>query len=192
VTAQAVGQTAQQLGTQARTAAAQLGQAGAQAAGQAKEVAHDAAARASSLAGDVTERVTSATEAQKNSLADRLDDMAKAVHRSGEQLEGHQDFVAHLVERGAAELSVVAQTLRTNDLRSLMSTIDDLARRQPALFAGASLAAGFALARVGRVAVSGMSRADLPNLSQVMPQTAAQPAPAGAPQTLPAVDHERG
>jgi hypothetical protein len=48
-----------------------------------------------------------------------------------------------------------------------MGSLQDLARRQPALFAGASLAAGFALARVGRVAVAGASQADLPKLPEV-------------------------
>ena len=104
-------------------------------------------------------------------MADQLEDVTKAVHRSGEQLEGHQDFVAHLVERGAAELSTLASTLRSNHLRGLMGNLQDLAQRQPALFAGASLAAGFALARVGKVAVAGASKADLP--------------------TMPGTDHER-
>ncbi len=158
--AQAVGDTARQAGTQAK-------QAGTQALGQARDVVQDAQARGASLAGEVAgevrSRVSSAAQTQKDGLAGQLDDMAQAVHRSGEQLEGHQDWIAHTVERGAAELKVLADTLRANDLRSLMSNLEDLARRQPALFVGASLAAGFALTRVGRVAASGVSSADLPH-----------------------------
>jgi len=90
------------------------------------------------------------------------------VHRSGEQLEGHQDWVAHLVERGAAELGSMATTLRKNDLQGLLGELGSLARRQPALFVGASMAAGFALARVGRLAVSA-------------PTPVAKPTPASAP-----------
>ncbi len=155
---QAAGDAARQVGAQAR-------EAGTQAAGQAKELAQEAKQQGASLAGAVGEQVTATARAQKDSLADRLEDVAKAVHRSGEQLEGHQDMIAHLVERGAAELSVLATTLRTNDLNGLMSGLQDLARRQPALFAGASLAAGFALSRVGRIAIAGASKADLPSLS---------------------------
>ena len=158
---QAAGDAARQVSGQAR-------QAGVQAAGQAQELAHEAQERGTSLVGAVGERLTSGAEAQKENLAERLDDVAKAVHRSGEQLEGHQDWIATLVERGADELGTLANTLRSNDLQGLMGGLQDLARRQPALFAGASLAAGFALARVGKVAVSGASQADLPKVPEVV------------------------
>lgn len=84
----------------------------------------------------------------------KLEDVVKAMRRSGAQLEGHQDWVAYLVELGAAELSLLATTLRTNDLQGLLGDLASLARRQPALFVDASMVAGFALTRVGRLAVS--------------------------------------
>ncbi len=159
--------SAQAAGDAAQQAAAQAKQAGAQAADQARDLAQEAQARGASLAGDlageVRNRVSSAAQTQKEGLAEQLDDLARAVHRSGEQLEGHQDWIASTVERGAAELKVLANTLRTNDLRSLMGNLEDLAKRQPALFVGASLAAGFALTRLGRVVASGASSADLPH-----------------------------
>ena len=156
----AAGDAARQLGQQA-------GQAGAKAAGEAKGFAHDAQSTGASLAGSIKEQAGSAARSGKNSIADQLDDAAQAVHRSGEELEGHQDWAAHLVERGAAELGTLASSLRSNDLHGLMNGLQDLARRQPALFTGASLAAGFALARVGRVAVSGASKDDLPKMPEV-------------------------
>lgn len=157
----------QAAGEAARQVAGHAQEAGVQAVGQAKDLMHEVQAQGSSLAGAVGEHVSSAAEAGKASLADQLQDVARAVHRAGAQLEGHQDWMAHMVEKGAAELSVLATTLRTNDMRELMSGIDGIARRQPALFAGASLAAGFALARVGRIAVAGASKADLPSLPEV-------------------------
>ncbi len=157
--AQDAGDAVRQVGDQAR-------QAGTQALNEAQDVAHSAASRGASLSGTARDQALSAAESQKENLADRIEDVAKAVHRSGEQLEGHQDFIAHLVERGAAELGTLANTLRSNDLRGLLGNLQDLAQRQPALFAGASLAAGFALARVGKVAVAGASRADLPHMPE--------------------------
>ena len=140
------GEAVQQVSGQAK-------QAGADAVGHATDVAHDAQDRASSVATALGDKATSLAESRKGDLADRLEDVAKAVHRSGAQLEGHQDWAAHLVERGAAELSTLATTLRSNDLQSLLGDLGSLARRQPALFVGASMAAGFALTRVGRLAV---------------------------------------
>ena len=145
----------------------QTRQAGAQAAAHARDLAGEVSQRGASLAGDAKHHLTSVAENRKAGLADQLDDVAQAVRRSGEQLEGHQDWIAHLVERGSHELSSLASTLRTNDLQGLLGNLQDLARRQPAVFVGASLAAGFAMVRVGKVAASGMSRADLPKLPEV-------------------------
>ena len=150
----------------ARQAGAQAQQAGAQALGHAQDVAQEAKGRAGDLAGEMKQQAAAAVTTQKDGLADRLEDVAKAVHKSGEQLEGHQDWIASLVERGADELGALANTLRTNDLQSLLGEVGSLARRQPALFAGLSLAAGFALARIGRVAVAGASQADLPTMPE--------------------------
>lgn len=157
---QAAGDAARQLGGQAR-------EAGAQALNQAQDVAHEAQAKAASVADVVTDKVSATAQAHKDSLAERLEDVAAAVHRSGEQLEGHQDELAKLVERGADELAALAGALRTQDLRTLLGNVEDFARRQPALFVGATLAAGFALTRLGRVAVAGGSQSDLPQLPEV-------------------------
>ncbi len=189
--AKAVGDAARQAATQAR-------QAGADAVGHAKDVAQDAQARAASLAGELGGRATAAAETQKSDLAGRLEEVAQAVHRSGEQLEGHQDWLAHLVEQGADELGTLAGTLRANDLQSLLGSLGSLASRQPALFVGASMAAGFALARVGRVAVAGASRADLPSMPampKMMPEPKTpEPKMPGSSMSgpkMPGASHER-
>ncbi len=167
--AKAAGDAVRQAGQQAR-------QAGSDAVDQAKDVVQDAKARAGSVASALGDKASLMAESQKSGLADRLEDVAKAVHRSGEQLEGHQDWAAHLVERGAAELSTLATTLRSNDLQSLLGDLGSLARRQPALFLGASMAAGFALTRVGRLAASAAPANPAPP----------QPASGGMPATVPA------
>jgi hypothetical protein len=117
-----------------------------------------------SLADDARSGAAEAAESGKDALAGQLDDVARAVRRSGEQLEGHQDWMAQLVERGADQLGSLAATLRANDLQGLFGRIEQLARSQPALFVGAAMAAGFATARLGKVAVAGASAADLPKM----------------------------
>lgn len=56
------------------------------------------------------------------------------------------------MQRGADELASFAERLHGNNLQEILSGIESFARRQPALFAGASIAAGFALTRMARVA----------------------------------------
>lgn len=183
----AVGKTLEDLkgvGDAARQVGGQAVQAGANAVDQAKDVAQDAKTRATSVASALGDKASSVAESQKGQLADKLEDVAKAVHRSGEQLEGHQDWVAHLVERGAAELSSLATTLRSNDLQGLLGDLGSLARRQPALFVGASMAAGFALTRVGRLAVSAPAHA----APAATPAPAPAPMPPSASRIIPATE----
>jgi hypothetical protein len=135
----------------------QTRQAGADALEQARGVAYEARSHMASAAGTLRDQAAATAESQKANLSGTLEDIAKAVHRSGAQLEGQQDWLAHLVERGAAELNMLADTLRKNDLQSLLNELGSFARRQPALFVGASMAAGMALARIGRVAVTNPS-----------------------------------
>ena len=132
----------------------------ADAAGQAK-------AQAASLANQVKDKALSLASEQKDGLADRIDDIAKSVHKSGEQFAGQQDWIAGAIERGAGELNSLATSLRENDLTGLMSQVRSIARRQPALFVGACLAGGFALARVGKLVAADLSSDDLPTMPEL-------------------------
>lgn len=134
---------------------------------QVKEVAGQAAEKASSLVGQVKDKAVSAVEGQKAGLADQLDSLAESVHRSGEQLQGKQDWIAGAVERGAAELSTLASSLRENDVQALFSQVQSFARRQPGVFIGAMFAAGFGLARFGKILAADVSRDDLPTLPEI-------------------------
>ena len=176
-------------------------EAGSDALDQAHGVAADAKDRAVSALGELGEQASCLADTQKASLADQIEDVATAIHKSGEQLEGHQDWVAKLVEQGADELSSLATTLRSNDLQHLLGDLGSLARRQPALFVGASMAAGFALTRISRLAVSGAS-APSTSPSQPLPaspasatletETAATTTPAIVPGSAPASATEAG
>ena len=126
-----------------------------------------AAATASSVAGQVKDKAAEALGGHKDALADRIDEVAHAVHRSGTQFEGQQDWLAGAIERGAAELGSLADALRTRDVGNLLREVRSFAVRQPALFIGASLAAGFALARFGKVVAADLSASDLPSLPEI-------------------------
>jgi hypothetical protein len=127
--------------------------------------AADARQHADSMADAVKDHARETADVGKAQLADRIEGVAGAVHRSGEQLEGHQDFLAKLVQRSADEIGSLAGTLRANDLDGLTERLQNLARRQPAVFTGLSIAAGFAAVRIAKVAVS---RASSDGASQPM------------------------
>ncbi|HSU04861.1 MAG TPA: hypothetical protein VLI93_04755 [Acetobacteraceae bacterium] len=120
---------------------------------QAKQLAGEARNSAADLVEDVKDRMGSQAEHQKDRAAAQMRQAASSVHRTADALkQNDQGWLGDLVARGADELSSVAERLHRNDLQGLLSQIEGFARRQPALFAGASIAAGFALARMARLA----------------------------------------
>lgn len=122
---------------------------------------------AASLADQAKQKLTGALDGQKGVAADMVQKLAESVQRSGEQFQGQQDWIASAVGRGASELSTLANTLRDKDLGDLAGEVHAFARRQPALFLGAALVAGFAAARLGKVVVADLSRDDLPTIPEV-------------------------
>ena len=145
---------------QAASAASSAKEAVGDVAGQAKD-------QASSLVGQVKDKALATANEQKEGLAGQIEQVADAVHKSGQQFAGQQDWIASAIERGATELGSLASALRENDLSSLLAQVKTLARRQPALFVGASLAAGFAVARLGKLVAADVSRDDLPTMPEV-------------------------
>ncbi|HEY3835098.1 MAG TPA: hypothetical protein VGL72_00930 [Bryobacteraceae bacterium] len=131
-------------------------------------LAEDAQSRGAALVGDAKDHVMSTIDGQRESIAGQVGDVAEAIHQAGKQFTGKQDWIAQVVERGAAELGTLAETLRTNDLQGLMEKLQDPARRQPAIFVGAAMAAGFGAVRLGKVAVAGASKSDLPSMPEVL------------------------
>ena len=136
-------------------------------ADQARAVAGEAGQAASSLAGQARQKLTGTLDNQKGAAADLVEQLAESVQRSGEQFEGRQDWIASAVGRGAAELNALAGSIRDADLGELVGEVADFARRQPGLFVGAALSAGFALARLGKVVAGDLSRDDLPTVPEV-------------------------
>lgn len=148
------------LSTSADQKASAFGQESADPAGQAKQAARG-------VAGQVKERLVNTADGQKAGIADRLDEVADSLHRSSEQFAGKQDWIASAIARGASELDTLASSLRTTDVADLLGQVQSFARRQPGLFIGTSLVAGFALARFGKLVAADVSRDDLPVMPEV-------------------------
>ncbi len=148
-----VGDAARQVGDKAAGA-------GADAVQQAKAVAGDAQARATSLLGRGTEKASSVAdspEAERRRLPGRRSPGGAPLRASSSKATRTGWRTWSSVARPSSPCWPTP--LRTNDLQSLMGDLSSLARRQPALFVGATMAAGFALARVGRLAATGAASA---------------------------------
>jgi hypothetical protein len=119
-------------------------QARADASIDAERLAQAAKAEAQSLWNQTRDSARSTLQRRQHDAAAGIGDLAGALRGSAHTLGSeHKDGVALIVERAADSLESISDTLRSKDLDSLLRDAESFARRQPALFLGASVAAGF-------------------------------------------------
>ena len=126
--------------------------------------ADDAARRVKDAAGTVKDAAKSALERGKQIAEDAAakgaeratstaQSTASALRRAAEDVEGDNRMIGVALRKGAESIERAAQSLQGGDISRVVDDLNGFARRQPALFLGASVALGFALARVGKTAI---------------------------------------
>ena len=124
----------------AATEAARLKDKAAGLGEQAKSAAYTAADEARSYA-------RSFADEQKANAADGVRDVSRALGDAADNLDERYGFVAGYVRDAAGEVDRVASTLKDRSIDDLVYSVEGFARRQPTAFLGATVLAGFALAR---------------------------------------------
>jgi hypothetical protein len=85
---------------------------------------------------------------QQREAASGLGDMAGALRAAAREVEGRQQpTVAKLAQSAADGLERLSGTLRNKDLDGMVRDAESFARRQPLVFFGAAMAAGFLAVR---------------------------------------------
>jgi hypothetical protein len=122
-----------------------------------KERVKDAAASVKSTAASALERGKQLVGDAAQKGADRANTVAEstasALRRAAEDVEGDNRMIGTALRKGSETIERAAQSLQGGDLSRVVDDLNGFARRQPALFLGASVALGFALARVGKTAI---------------------------------------
>ena len=94
------------------------------------------------------EQARSIASEQKGFMADELTGLAEAVRAGAGRLnEQDRAGIARYAERAANSLDSMSDAVRRKDLAMLVSDVEGFARRQPGIFVGGAVAAGFLLAR---------------------------------------------
>jgi len=96
----------------------------------------------------VKESAAAQLSTQKNRGTDALGQVANAVRSSTQKLrEERHDTIAGYVDKAADQIDNWSRRLRDKDIDELMSDVQRLARRQPAVFIGSAFALGLVGAR---------------------------------------------
>jgi signal transduction histidine kinase len=115
------------------------------AAGSAKQQVSEAFKSAKDALGDKLHDGVEDITSSANSAADALRDAAKTVKRD-------HAWMGSALEKSADGLDAVTRSLAGGDLNRIIEDLGGFARRQPQIFLGVTLALGFAVARLGKVA----------------------------------------
>lgn len=129
---------------------AEIGQAANQVTEEAKRTGESVRAEASGLVATAKDAGMRQAEAGREQVAERLGAMADTMQKASGDMRERDAWLADLLDRGARELSSFAGTIQQRSLGELVDSLQGFARRQPALYAGASVALGFAAARLAK------------------------------------------
>ena len=128
----------------------------------------DAARRIKDSASTVIERgkeaAASTVEKGVEQARSSAESAAHALRRAADDVEPDNRWIGSALRKSAEGVERAARSLEGGDVSRTVEDLNGFARRNPALFLGASLAVGFALARVGKTAVERSSdSADTPD-----------------------------
>jgi hypothetical protein len=161
-------------------AAAQAQEKAQEVAGQAKEQAQQAAGQAKDqLRTQIDQRSTQAGE-QVSEHADSLRKVSETLREQG------QDKPAQLAEQAATKIEDVGSYLKNRDADTILSDVEDFARKQPVAVIAGGLALGFFASRFLKASQGDRYRArpqQLPNTPQ-RPQGTTTPALGGTGSDL--------
>lgn len=137
---QNLGESVEDLGS----SAADLGSTAAELGGEAKE-------QVLNLTQQVREQATGQVMSQKEQVVDTLETVALLLHQAGEHAhQQDKELLATYVDKAAGQVSQWSETLEQQDVTQLTQSVTQFARREPMLFVGGALAAGFLGARFFR------------------------------------------
>jgi len=106
---------------------------------------------ARSLGEEARDRASGYVEGGKQAVTDSLEAFAQAIRRASDELsERDQTTAAQLIRTGASTLERVTRSIEGTNLEDMIRQVRTFARNNPTAFIGATMLAGFALARFAR------------------------------------------
>jgi hypothetical protein len=114
----------------------------------ARERFKEAADAASNVASDAAEKIQEQTRKQQHAGADFVDRFASNIREASRAFEADSPFAARTISSAADYVEDAAAKIRDGTLGDLVGSAKDFARRQPTVFLGLSVLAGFAVIRL--------------------------------------------
>jgi hypothetical protein len=113
----------------------------------ASSTAHVVSEQAKAVAGEVGHELGKTAEENMGRGADAIRGFARAMEAAGGTIEKQSPQLAQAINEWAAKVENISDNLGNRRVNELFETATDFAKKQPAIFLGAAIATGFALAR---------------------------------------------
>jgi hypothetical protein len=119
--------------------------------------------QAGAVFNDAKEMARGKIAEQQQTAANSLGSFAQALRKSAQEMQGdgQQAGVARIAQTAADGLERFSGALRNKDLDSMLRDAEQLARRQPVLFFGAAVAAGFLAVRFLKSSKAGTQMSEM-------------------------------
>lgn len=116
---------------------------------QVKDRVVDAASAAKQKVSDVSRQATDRIDDKRGPAADALHSAASTIHEKAEQLPGGET-VRSVAHSAAEKLESTAGYIREHDVRSMMSDVEEMVKRNPGPSLLIAVAVGFLIGRAFR------------------------------------------
>jgi ElaB/YqjD/DUF883 family membrane-anchored ribosome-binding protein len=125
----------------------------------------------------VKEKANAVVSEAQTKAADQARTAANTLRDTANRLDGELPWMNTALNKTADGLERLTSTINTGDMKQTVDALTQFARNHPALFLGLSVAAGFAVARVGKTAMEGArdSGMERPGTGQGLVDEAAAP-----------------
>jgi hypothetical protein len=124
------------------------------AADAAKKVGRAAAADAKEIGGSIARQAGESVETAKSRLGDSLHRVADTVQHAADGLDNDARWANEALTRGAKALDALSGYVSGHGVNSIIHDGEEFARKNPAAYFAASLAAGFLVARLAKTAAA--------------------------------------
>jgi hypothetical protein len=143
------GQTGDRTGTtdDVNRAKDAVGEAAQTAKTEASNLGHDLKAHGEQLVHDARARAEDMAEQQKAAGADQVEGMARAAGKAADELEATSPQLAQYVRQAASAAEDFSRSIRNRNFGEILEDVTAYARREPVMFFGITVAAGFAISR---------------------------------------------
>lgn len=119
--------------------------------------AEQSGSRVKQAAGEVADIAKSAAQKVVDKGKQRVERSALSasavLRRAADESQTENAWLGSALRKTADGIENAARSISDGDLNMVVEQVNEFARRQPALFLGASLALGFAAARIGKTAL---------------------------------------